>query len=140
MQDIKLYLNMWNGSRSGPDWRRSRASVLQRPGRLRGSAEFEARAGIVVFNCQFEAMQMRDRLGNAETEPMPRRRVAMLAAIKATKYLRALLRRNAATGVADEHKRTSVDRASLDADRAARWGELDRIVDQVRDRLAHEVF
>src|SRR5271166_1904914 len=71
---------------------------------------------------------------------MPRRVAAMLAAVEPAENSGALLRRNAATGVADARKRAAVRCPGLNPDGAARRGELDRIVDQIRDRLAHEVL
>ena len=58
--------------------------------------------GIVVLNRQFEAMQLGDGLGDAETEPVSRRLSASLAAIEAVKNLCPFLRGNADARVAHE--------------------------------------
>src|ERR1700733_7139011 len=107
--------------------------------RGRRGAQFEARAGIVVFDSQFEAVQIGDGLGDAKAEPVSRRLAAPLAAKETVKYLCALLRGDADARVAHKRKRAPFHHPGLDPDRAAGGRELYRVVDQVRKGFAHEV-
>src|SRR6202044_1445062 len=121
----------WLGPLTGSEYFSSRFPFPRRRRRRRSGGEFEARAGVVVFDRQREAVQIGDRFGDAETEPVTRRFAAALAAIEPVEYPLALLPGHAGAGVAHPQEREAAGRASLDPHPAARWRELDCVVDQV---------
>src|ERR1700722_3199470 len=97
--------------------------------RGRRGAKLEARSWVIVLNRQFEAMQIGDRLRDAEAEPVSWRLAAPLAAIEAVKNLCPLLQGDPDARVAHERKRPSFGHSGLNADSAAGGRELDRVVD-----------
>ena len=71
---------------------------------------------------------------------MTRRFAAALAAIEPVEYPLALLPGHAGAGVAHPQERAAAGHASLDPHPAARWRELDCVIDQVGHGFAHEIL
>ena len=81
-------------------------------------------------------MQARDGSDQRQAEAVARAFASAVAAVKTQHDIVALLGRDAAAGIGDDDRGA---RAQRDRHRPPRGRELDRVVDQIADRLEQQV-
>src|SRR5271165_1485431 len=94
---------------------------------------------MVVFHVQLKAVQVSDGLSDTEGETVARG-VMRLPAIEPPEDSFAILRRNATPGVAHDQPRQALDGPRFDPHFASCGGKFDRIVDEIRNDLAPQIY
>src|SRR5579864_6298629 len=99
----------------------------------------EHRARVIVVKAQVEIVKIGDRRRDAQAKSAAGNAMTAGGSVKSLEYLVAFRRLDPYAGVADADDRTAVFLADRYAHPAILWGELDRIADQVRHCLAHQI-
>src|ERR1700704_3676103 len=97
--------------------------------------ENDATPGGGVFDGEMEFMQRRDGRHKAQTEAGAGYCAGSINAVKASQHGVALFRRNAGAGIADFDTNPVARCDNAHSHRAARWGILDPILDEIADGL-----
>ena len=124
---------------------RGHPATVYRPSPRQGNHAFQPR--VIVLERQFAAMQARHRRGKAQAQPEARLRAALLEAHEAFDHARTVAFRDAgaAIGHGEQNAVAVVERAQHDFRPLAvdlggiRLAVFDGIVEQIGDRLAHQL-
>src|SRR5712671_1083201 len=99
----------------------------------------EHRARVIVIKTQFEVVEVGDRRRDAQAKPAAGHAMTARGPVEALEYLVPFARLDTDSIVAHADNGTAIFLGHRHAHPAVLGGELDRIADQVRYRLAHQI-
>src|SRR6266700_3690598 len=115
-----------------------RSGLLARRYACRRARDLDHEAG-TGCHCEAESMQLDDRRHEAQPESHAPRPAAPVGAIEAPGHQLALLLADARAGVAHLHDTFAIAAVEAEPDMPSCGRELDRVVDEIRDRFEQKI-